>query len=41
MDKTYQPDAIESRWYQQWESAGYFAPTGNGDSFCIMIPPPT
>ena len=40
MDKTYQPDAIESRWYQQWESAGYFAPTGNGDSFCIMIPPP-
>jgi valyl-tRNA synthetase len=40
MDKTYQPDAIESRWYQQWESAGYFSPSGQGESFCMMIPPP-
>ncbi|MDF1781630.1 MAG: valine--tRNA ligase [Alcanivoracaceae bacterium] len=40
MDKTYQPDAIETRWYQQWESAGHFAPSGNGESFCLMIPPP-
>lgn len=40
MDKTYQPDAIENRWYQQWESAGYFSPSGQGESFCMMIPPP-
>lgn len=40
MDKTYQPDAIEQRWYQYWEQNGYFAPQGEGKSYCIMIPPP-
>ncbi len=40
MEKTYQPDAIEKRWYQRWEEAGYFAPRGEGDPYCIMIPPP-
>ncbi len=40
MDKTYQPSSIESKWYQQWESKGYFAPQGSGDPYCIMIPPP-
>ncbi len=40
MDKTYQPAAIEQKWYQQWEAAGYFAPAGRGAPYCIMIPPP-
>ncbi|MFN3713859.1 MAG: valine--tRNA ligase [Alcanivoracaceae bacterium] len=40
MDKTYQPDAIERRWYEHWENAGYFAPQGDGKPYCIMIPPP-
>ncbi|MEE4249699.1 MAG: valine--tRNA ligase [Alcanivoracaceae bacterium] len=40
MDKTYQPDAIERRWYEHWEKAGYFAPQGDGKPYCIMIPPP-
>ncbi|MEX1082419.1 MAG: valine--tRNA ligase [Halofilum sp. (in: g-proteobacteria)] len=40
LDKTYDPQAIESRWYQHWESSGYFQPRGDGDPFCIMIPPP-
>ncbi|MGB1922636.1 MAG: valine--tRNA ligase, partial [Alcanivorax sp.] len=40
MDKTYQPDRIEQAWYENWEKAGYFKPSGQGDSFCIMIPPP-
>ena len=40
MEKTYQPDAIEKHWYQKWESAGYFAPGGSGQPYCIMIPPP-
>jgi len=40
MDKTYQPQAIEQRWYQFWEQNGYFAPRGNGSPYCIMIPPP-
>jgi valyl-tRNA synthetase len=40
MEKTYQPAAIEAHWYQRWEDAGYFAPSGDGDPYCIMIPPP-
>jgi valyl-tRNA synthetase len=43
MDKTYNPDAIEQSWYQQWESNGYFKPYQdglNGDGYSIMIPPP-
>ena len=40
MDKTYSPQDIEQRWYQQWESKGYFEPSGEGESYCIMIPPP-
>jgi valyl-tRNA synthetase len=40
MDKSYQPAAIEQRWYENWEAAGYFAPQGSGKPYCIMIPPP-
>ena len=40
MDKTYQPHAIETSWYNTWESENYFAPQGAGDSYTIMIPPP-
>ncbi len=40
MDKTYDPASIEQRIYRQWESAGYFAPSGRGEPYCIMIPPP-
>lgn len=40
MDKTYEPHAIEQRWYQIWEDNGYFAPRGEGEPYCIMIPPP-
>lgn len=40
MDKTYQPHEIEKSWYKTWEDNGYFAPSGEGDSYCIMIPPP-
>jgi len=40
MDKTYQPDTIESHWYQTWESKGYFKPSGDGDPYSIVIPPP-
>jgi len=38
--KTYDPQAIEQRWYQAWESGNYFAPSGEGKPYCIMIPPP-
>ena len=45
MDKTYDPHAIEQRWYKTWEENNYFAPAeGHGDQadnpYCIMIPPP-
>jgi valyl-tRNA synthetase len=40
MDKSYRPEDIEQRIYQRWEEHGWFAPRGDGDPYCIMIPPP-
>lgn len=40
MDKNFSPADIEGRWYDKWESAGYFAPSGHGPAYCIPIPPP-
>ncbi len=40
MDKTYQPKQLEDQWYKIWEQRGYFAPQGDGDPYCIVIPPP-
>ncbi len=40
MEKTYNPHAIEERWYQSWEENGYFQPQGGEKAYCIMIPPP-
>ncbi|MGO2147006.1 valine--tRNA ligase [Halomonas sp.] len=40
MEKTYQPEQIETHWYQRWEADNRFAPSGKGAPFSIMIPPP-
>ena len=49
MEKTYNPQAIESKWYKTWEKNGYFNaeqtvggadPDTEREKFCIMIPPP-
>lgn len=40
LEKTYNPQAIESKWYQYWEKNDLFSPSGNGEPYCIMIPPP-
>ncbi len=40
MDKSYQPQSIERRVYERWESNNWFAPAGDGEPYCIMIPPP-
>ncbi|MGC3980377.1 MAG: valine--tRNA ligase [Steroidobacteraceae bacterium] len=40
MDKSYSPRDIETPIYQKWEAAGHFQPSGQGDPYCIMIPPP-
>ena len=40
MEKTFHPADIETRWYQEWEEKGYFAPQGGDEAYSIMIPPP-
>lgn len=40
MEKTYQPQSIEQRWYQTWEQKNYFAPQGGDKNYSIVIPPP-
>ncbi|MCG5530991.1 valine--tRNA ligase [Halorhodospira halochloris] len=40
MEKTYNPSDIESKLYEMWEQGGHFAPSGEGEPYCIMIPPP-
>ncbi|TDG12070.1 valine--tRNA ligase [Seongchinamella unica] len=40
MEKTFQPAEIETRWYDEWEARGYFAPQGGEKAYSIMIPPP-
>ena len=42
MEKTYDPSAVEPRWYELWEQRGYFhaAPNPDRQPYCIVIPPP-
>ena len=43
LDKSYEPAAIESRRYSEWESRNFFAAgldTAKDQSFCILLPPP-
>ncbi len=40
MEKSFEPAQIESKWYAQWEDAGYFRPSGDGSPYCILLPPP-
>jgi len=40
--KTFDPHAVEKRWYPLWESSGYFAHSGDPEraAYCIQLPPP-
>lgn len=40
MDKTFSPQNIEQKRYQHWEEKGYFKASGEGDPYCILLPPP-
>ncbi|HEX5953496.1 MAG TPA: class I tRNA ligase family protein, partial [Rhodanobacteraceae bacterium] len=40
MDKSFDPKEIESKWYARWEDAGCFKPTGKGQPYAILLPPP-
>ena len=40
LPKTYDPHSVEGRIYEEWERSGVFAPQGDGEPFCIVLPPP-
>jgi valyl-tRNA synthetase len=47
IDKSFSPAAVEERWYQRWESAGWFAARASRAGvpeqrppYCIQLPPP-
>jgi len=45
LDKSFEPAAVEQRWYQRWESAGYFRhkppeETPATPAYSIQLPPP-
>ncbi|WP_224361203.1 valine--tRNA ligase [Hyalangium versicolor] len=40
MDKSFEPQSIESKWYARWEASGCFKPSGQGTPYTIMLPPP-
>ncbi len=40
MDKSFEPSQIESKWYDRWEADNAFKPSGHGDPYCILLPPP-
>ena len=37
---SYDPKSFEARLYAEWESAGYFKPSGKGETYTILLPPP-
>jgi valyl-tRNA synthetase len=43
LDKPFDPNTIENKWYDYWESQSYYAAGLDPevkDSFCILLPPP-
>ena len=42
LDKSFEPSAIEAKWYPFWESRGLFKPSMKSGvpAFCIPLPPP-
>ena len=40
--KSFEPHAIEAKWYPLWEARGYFKPsyTAGAKPYCIQLPPP-
>jgi len=40
MDKTFDPHNIEKDCYVKWEKQGYFKASGEGQPYCILLPPP-
>ena len=42
LDKVYDPQRIEAKWYEYWEEQGFFHAKADGakPGYCIVIPPP-
>ncbi len=42
LSKSFEPKAIESKWYPVWEQGGYFKPNGDASkpAYTIQLPPP-
>jgi len=40
MDKSFDPKQTESKCYARWEQLGCFKPSGTGEPYCILLPPP-
>ena len=42
LPSTYDPSAVEGRWYDVWEQRGYFRPSDDPDKppFTVVLPPP-
>jgi valyl-tRNA synthetase len=40
MEKSFEPAQIESKWYAHWQASGAFQPSGQGEPYCILLPPP-
>lgn len=40
MEKSFEPAQIESTWYARWEASGVFKPSGQGEPYSILLPPP-
>ncbi|WP_342227391.1 valine--tRNA ligase [Rickettsiella endosymbiont of Rhagonycha lignosa] len=40
INKNYDSKKIEAHWRKQWEMNTYFQPSGQGEPYCIVLPPP-
>jgi valyl-tRNA synthetase len=41
LDKSFDPAAVEQRWYSRWESEGFFKNKNHEEpAYCIQLPPP-
>ncbi len=40
LGRAYDPGEVEQHWYRFWHERGYFEPTGDGEPFVVVMPPP-
>ena len=40
LDSSYDPKSFETALYEAWEKAGHFKPSGKGEPYTILLPPP-